>query len=286
MPTNRSNRRLDRTRSQTAARQKSAPGRGIPWNLVFPVIGVVAITLLVAYLVVQARGTDVEEVSAAERAEQDQSADIPGTFAASQGRGHYTSAYSPTTPPMPFCEGVVWSGMEAVATGTAEPTAAATATATVPSTAAATGTATEGTCRNSNPPSSGRHLGVERNVEVDGFIMNIPPDPNVYPPDLDIPRDAIPHILEHSGVFVGYNCADGDDACLAVVQELEDVVNDRIDNNDDRVIMARYTDLPVGEIGLSGWTRWMRMPYTDFDEDVVSDFIGTNSCRFDPEGFC
>lgn len=70
------------------------------------------------------------------------------------------------------------------------------------------------------------------------------------------------------------------------MQRLEDVVNDRIDNFDDRVAMARDTDLPVGEIGLSSWTRVMDFTYQDYDEDAVVEFISAHSCRYDPEGFC
>jgi hypothetical protein len=50
--------------------------------------------------------------------------------------------------------------------------------------------------------------------------------------------------------------------------------------------MANDPDLPVGTIGLSSWTRVLNMKASDYDEDAVEDFIGTHSCRFDPEGFC
>ena len=72
----------------------------------------------------------------------------------------------------------------------------------------------------------------------------------------------------------------------ALISQLEDLVNDRIDNHDDRVVMANDPDLPVGTIGMSSWTRVLNMSVEDYDEDVVEDFIGTHSCRFDPEGFC
>lgn len=143
-------------------------------------------------------------------------------------------------------------------------------------------------CYTSNPPSSGEHLGVLRNVDLGGGITlaNIPPNPDVYPPDVVVPRDAIAHILEHAGMYAGYNCAEGDQACQQVVDELSDLVNQRIDNNDDRIVMARNPDLPVGEIGIASWTRVMNFRYQDYDEGEVRRYFDVNGCRFDPEGFC
>ena len=43
---------------------------------------------------------------------------------------------------------------------------------------------------------------------------------------------------------------------------------------------------PEGTVGVASWTRTMNFPYAEYDEGEVSDFIGTHSCRFDPEGFC
>jgi hypothetical protein len=128
---------------------------------------------------------------------------------------------------------------------------------------------------------------VQRNVDIGGgAVINIPPDPDVYPHDIEIPRDAIAHTLEHAGVFLGWNCEDGDQACMDVVTEIEDLVNDRIDNNDNRVVMSKSLDLPVGTMAVASWTRVLNFAYGDYDEDAVRDFIGTHSCRFDPEGFC
>jgi hypothetical protein len=121
---------------------------------------------------------------------------------------------------------------------------------------------------------------------VGGYVINVPPDPNVYPHDLDIPRDSIPHLLEHAGVYVGWNCADGDDACMEVIEELEALVNNRIDNHDDRVVMAWDSDIPEGQIGLAGWTRVDRFHYEEYERSRADDFIRVHSCRFDPERFC
>ncbi len=196
---------------------------------------------------------------------------LPGVEYPDKGRSHFQGGaigHNPT----PFCEGV--------------PRSAEADAATVATPAPEQPSVIPTDCYNSNPPSSGEHLGVQRSVEIPpGILINIPPDPDVYPPDVEIPRDAIPHILEHAGVFVGYHCAGGDTACDDVVQQIEDVVNQRIDEG-DRVVMARDTDLPVGEIAFAAWTRVLNLPYADYTEAAAIDFITTHSCRFDPEGFC
>jgi hypothetical protein len=200
----------------------------------------------------------------------DPSTALPGTFVPSQGRGHFNRTFNPDTPPLPFCDGVA-TDESAGAASVAVPTPVAGG---------------PNSCYASNPPSSGWHLPSQRNVEVvPGARINIPPDPDVYPPDIEIPREAIPHVLEHAGVFVAYNCADGDAACAHVVTQLERIANDRIDN-DDRVVMARSSDLPAGTIGMSSWTRVETFPHAEFTQDRVVNFISTHSCRFDPEGFC
>jgi hypothetical protein len=286
---------------------KAPGGGGPPWAAIGIFGGTIAVVLLIVYLVVQAAGDDGTGPSKPEREEANSSSDLPGVYVQSQGRGHFSYAFSLDRTPTPYCEGVEKSeGADpaiAAVTGPAVSTAAAVTptvqatTAAATSTSAATGAASDGTpdatptvpsnCYNSNPPSSGRHLNVQRNVDVgNGARINIPPDPDVYPPDVVIPREAIAHGLEHAGVFIGYNCAEGDTACEDVVKQLEDVVNDRIDNHNDRAAMARDPDLPVGKIGLAAWTRVDLFPYADFTKARASDFIGTHSCRFDPENIC
>jgi hypothetical protein len=259
---------------------------GVPWLPVAIAGGVLAVVALIAYLIFQSVSDSGEGLSASAKAEQDDSASLPGAYMPSQGRGHFTYAYSPDRPPTPFCDGVQTSDTARDTEGEPTPTPDADATA-LPTHGAATASA-DFTCYNSNPPSSGEHLNVQANVEVaEGIILpRIPPDPNVYPADVIIPREAIPHILEHAGVFVGYHCADGDQACQDVVSRLTDLVNDRIDNHDDRVVMGNDPDLPEGTIGASSWTRVLNMTVAEYDENAVEDFIATHECRFDPEGFC
>jgi hypothetical protein len=261
--------------------------------------GLIAVVALIAYLIIQAASGE-EGLTAWEKAQADDSPDLPGLFYPTQGRNHFNYTYSPDREPRPFCAGVP-SSESAAPSGTpaGSATAAPTSTPTRTPTPRPTDTGTPGSetpvatptvptdCYATNPPSSGQHLPPQRNVDLgNGARINIPADPDVYPDDIFMPRESIPHILEHAGVFVGYNCAEGDSACTEVVDDLKGLVNDRIDNHNDRVVMARDPDLPVGEIGISSWTRVMDFGFEDYDEDAVADFIGTHSCRFDPEGFC
>lgn len=254
--------------------------------------GVLGLVALIAYLIIQASAS-TEGLSTSERAERDDRGDLPGIFVASQGGRHLSYNFTRSHTPVPYCEGVEWSGAPA-ASSTASPDVSPTATATATATEVPQGDSEEhhepaqrDDCYASNPPTSGPMIGGGRNVEViPGALMNFPPAPNVYPRDIDLPREAITHSLEHAGVFIGYNCADDDEACWSVVDELEDIANNRIDNHDDRVTMGYFSDLPVGEIGLSAWTRYDRFPYTEFEEKRVERFISVHSCRYDGEGFC
>jgi hypothetical protein len=277
--------------------------------------GMILVVALLGYLIYQST-QEGESLSAAERAEQNDSTDLPGNFAATQGRAHLTGGLEGSIV-IPFCEGVEQSELaeargnrpytagtpdtsEPVATSTPAatntpaptPTTAAEGTAAGDSTAAGgspTRTPAPSDCYASNPPSSGRHLNVQRGIEVvPGAIFNIPADPGVYDHDIEMPRNSIAHILEHAGVYVGWNCEEGNEECMQVVEQLESLVDDRIDNHDDRVVMSKSLDLPENTTGLSGWTRWLQIPYAEYEdrEGEIEDFIGTHSCRFDPEGFC
>jgi hypothetical protein len=132
------------------------------------------------------------------------------------------------------------------------------------------------------PPSSGLHVPVQRAVRLeDGTVTALPPRPGVY--DFDLPREAVPHIEEHAGVFVGYNCDSA--ACDSAIEALEAVVIQEL-SLQRRVIMARFSDLPPDTIGLASWTRVDTFPAAEFDAERVAAFIRAHSCRFDPEGFC
>jgi hypothetical protein len=179
-------------------------------------------------------------------AENDDSGNLPGTFVASQGRQHTGSWAEEHT--VEFCPG---------------------------------GIAADG-CYASNPPTSGLHLPVERNVTLpSGDVINIPPDPGIY--DFKIPRESIPHLQEHAGVYAGYNCSS--ESCFAAVDNLENLVNQLL-ALEHRVVLAPSSDLPADTIGLASWTRFDTFPAADYTEQRASLFIEAHSCRFDPEGFC
>lgn len=286
---NRHQRRQERPqKEEPATRSRKPRERNMPMPLIAALAGIVGLISLIVYLVFQT-GTSTEGISASERAETDNSAELPGTFVPSQGGRHLSYSFTRSHTPVPYCDGVTWSGAPA-ASSTAPPSATATA---VP-TEAPHGDgdvhdepAQRDDCYASNPPSSGAMLGGGKRVEViPGALMDFPPAPNVYPRDIDLPREAVAHSLEHGGVFIGYNCGVDDEACWKVVDQLEDVANNRIDNHNDRVSMAYFSDLPIGEVGLSAWTRYERFPYAEFDKRRVERFVGTHSCRYDEEGFC
>jgi hypothetical protein len=295
-----------------------APGAGFPWAPVIVAGSTLAVVLLIAYLIFQVTSDDGESLSAADRAEQDASTDLPGEFFVTQGRRHFDSArdgfnsFSPNRTPWPFCPGVTISDQagepapELTGTADATGTPAATNTPAPTNTPAASATPSDDTpapghttspvaaptgvrtdCYLSNPPSSGPHLNVAVNVDLgDGIILpRIPPDPRVYDRDVIVPRESIAHILEHAGVFVGWNCEEGDEDCERAVADLEDLVNDRLDRG-ERVVMSRSTDLPPGTLASSSWTRVLWQDVAEYEPDMFRDFIGTHSCRFDPEGFC
>lgn len=294
MSVNRDKRRQDRNRAKkSAAKSKPRKVRELPWRTLGIAVGVVGLVGLLAYLMVQS-SSDPGETSDVPEAALDDSPDIAGTYAPFLGVQHLEQQLDVSyTPIVPYCEGVQRSGIREAATpdGTQQagtPTPPATATnATSGGTTTASTPTPDASCYNSNPPTSGRHFGVQRNKEIaPGAFTNVPPEPNVYPPDIDAPREVVAHVAEHAGIFVGYNCPEGNQACLDVVAELEDVVNNRIDNHDNRVTMMYFSDLPEGQIGLASITRWDRFSYNEFDEDRVENFISDNACRYDTEGFC
>ncbi len=181
-----------------------------------------------------------------ERAELDDSDRLPGRFVPSQGREH-TPPYSLKLQ-VPFCDDGSISR----------------------------------DCYASNPPTSGLHLPVQGTIPLrDGHRLKIPPDPDIF--DFPVPREAIPHIEEHAGVYVGHNCAS--DACDAAVERLKDLVSQEISLG-AKVVMSPDSDLDQDTIGLAAWTRVDTFDAADYSDERARDFIKAHSCRFDPEHFC
>jgi hypothetical protein len=184
--------------------------------------------------------------TAATRAAADDSTRLPGTFVPSQGIQH-TTTY-PLDKRVEFCAQHI----------------------------------TASDCYASNPPTSGLHLPVQKNVVLPGnHRINIPPDPAVY--EFAIPREAIPHIEEHAGVYVGYSCANTD--CVRTVERLKDLVTQEISLG-ARVVLSPDDDLDKDTIGIAAWTRFDTFASSDYTDERVRTFIKAHSCRFDPEQFC
>ena len=184
--------------------------------------------------------------TAAQKAEQDDSDSLPGRFVPTQGRQHLGTY--PLSTRVPFCKDADFAG----------------------------------SCYASNPPSSGLHLPVQGTVLLDdGNRLKIPPDPGVY--DFQIPREAIPHIEEHAGVYVGYNCAT--DSCAKTAERLKNLVTQEISLG-GRVVLSPDADLPADSIGMAAWTRVDDFAASDYSDERVRAFIKAHSCRFDPELFC
>lgn len=178
-------------------------------------------------------------------AESDSSADLPGRFVPTQGRQHIQ--------PYPL-QTVAFCPPDQV----------------------------RNDCYASNPPTSGLHLPVESLIVLPGGQrMKVPPDPGFY--DFAVPREAIPHIEEHAGVYVGYRC-DGD-GCGDVLDRLKTVVSQELSLG-ARVVLSPDPDLEPGTIGLAAWTRLDVFAASDYSDARVRAFIKAHSCRFDPERFC
>lgn len=183
---------------------------------------------------------------AAQVAELDDSTKLPGRFVPTQGRKH-TGPY-PLAKPIAFCPEHL----------------------------------TSDDCYASNPPTSGLHLPVQGTVLLaNGHALKIPPDPAVY--DFPIPREVIPHIEEHAGVYIGYHCAS--DACDKVAERLKNLVTQEISLG-ARAVMSPDPDLDDDTIGLAAWTRVDTFAASDYTDERARTFIKAHSCRFDPELFC
>lgn len=189
------------------------------------------------------RGASIRPDQAAER---DTSPDLPGRFVPTQGRIHLNPY--PLNASVPFCDpGAVRAG-----------------------------------CYASDPPTSSLHLPVQSLVVLPGGErLRIPPDPGVY--DFAVPREAIPHIEEHAGVYVGYNCESG--GCERAVARLKDIVEQELSLG-ARVVLSPDPDLAPGSIALAAWTRVDDFPASEYDDARARSFIKAHSCRFDPERFC
>ncbi|MCL6645947.1 MAG: DUF3105 domain-containing protein [Dehalococcoidia bacterium] len=121
----------------------------------------------------------------------------------------------------------------------------------------------------SNPPTSGWHLPTLNR-------------PGVYAQPL--PPEAVPHFLEHAGVWVLYTCPAG---CDDLVEKLQRLVTAEVARGRP-VALAPYAarEAPKKRLNLVAWEYLLALD--DFDEPVITQFIDAHACRYNPEGgpFC
>ena len=124
---------------------------------------------------------------------------------------------------------------------------------------------------NSNPPTSGPHA-----AAVAWGVHDNP-----------VPKESALHNMEHGGVVVWYNCADGAQPlapvdCFALRDQLAAVVRPEVDKG-LYVIMTPYAEME----SLIAMTAWRTLDSFDsFDGARVQAFIDSFECRFDPERAC
>ncbi len=124
---------------------------------------------------------------------------------------------------------------------------------------------------NSNPPTSGPHA----------------PQPAPWGVhDEPVPKEALPHNMEHGGVVIAYDCAAGDAPldeaqCQALRDQLAAVTESAFADG-KQVLMLPYTGLDH-HIALTAWGTLDA--FDQFDGERVQAFIAAFDRRFNPEGF-
>ena len=118
---------------------------------------------------------------------------------------------------------------------------------------------------NSNPPTTGWHTA-----------------PMVKPGIYTRPRvpETIGHHYEHGGVWILYNCPDG---CDEDVKMLEGIVNKAIDRGRP-VALAPYPPLDA-KFSVSAWRHLLKFESLDQEATkAIENFVARHACRFNPEG--
>lgn len=123
----------------------------------------------------------------------------------------------------------------------------------------------------SDPPTSGPHA----------------PQPALWGVhDEPVPKEVLPHNMEHGGVVIAYDCAAGDapldDAqCQALRDQLAAVTESAVADG-KQVLMVPYADLEH-RITLAAWRTLDA--FDQFDGERVQAFIAAFDRLFNPEGF-
>lgn len=120
----------------------------------------------------------------------------------------------------------------------------------------------------SNPPTSGWHYDSVPAPSSEAYTEPLPPE-------------ALPHFMEHGGVWVLYR----PDASEAVKQQLKAIV-DKYLARKKPVALAPYPPagypLPEHPINLIAWQYLLGLD--SVDQKKIEDFIERHTCRYTPEG--
>jgi hypothetical protein len=104
--------------------------------------------------------------------------------------------------------------------------------------------------------------------------------------DTPLPKEILPHSLEHGGVVILYECSAGeaplDDAgCQELRDQLAAITESNLSNG-KLILMVPYSGMEH-PIALTAWRNLDA--FDQFDEQRVQAFIDSFERRFNPEGF-
>jgi hypothetical protein len=124
---------------------------------------------------------------------------------------------------------------------------------------------------NSNPPTSGPHAPRAASLGVH---------------DEPVPKEVLPHNMEHGGVVIAYNCSAGsaplDDAGCQQLRDQLAAVTDSAVADGRQVLMIPFPGMER-RIALTAWRTLDA--FDTFDEQRIEAFIASFDWRFNPEGF-
>jgi hypothetical protein len=124
---------------------------------------------------------------------------------------------------------------------------------------------------NSNPPTSGPHA-------PQPALLGVHDEP--------VPKEVLPHNMEHGGVVIAYNCSAGsvplDDAGCQQLRDQLATVTDSALADGKQVLMVPYPGMEH-RIALVAWRTLDA--FDTADEQRIEAFIASFDRRFNPEGF-
>ncbi len=124
---------------------------------------------------------------------------------------------------------------------------------------------------NSNPPTTGPHAPAAAEFRVH---------------DTPLPKEVLPHNLEHGGVVILYDCSAGeaplDDAGCQELRDQLAAITETLLSDGKLILMAPYSGMER-TIALTAWRTLDA--FDQFDEQRVQAFIDSFERKFNPEGF-